>query len=414
MPKPVSPYLCIVNRISAATILLVLITTKNMMSGGFETNTKTVSGTGMAGAQVAISQTSSAAVFNPAAIGFLPKKMMFSAGISGIISKTSYFETGTENYHSNHPAKFLPSVSATFQINEMIGAGLAYYSAFGYHNRWEDGWPGRFVTIESKLGVNTLQPSVSFTFAEMIAISASALLHNGKYDHRKALATGNNEGEALLNSKGSGMGFMLGSYLKYNENISAGLTFKWNGNLKLKNSTLVYNRIPASWLDIFPEVEPFDITIKFPYCITAGASITFNQDLITTAELSYTGWKRLDSLYFSSPVADGGPVYLRLNNSLSGRLGVQYAFMEEFIMKGGVAYEVSPYNSDHLIPSYPDANKVSFSLGAEFKPKPQFSVDVTAGLENVFERKGVDAANYFYGSYNSTRYFFGAGINYHF
>lgn len=414
MPQLISPYLCLVKRITTATILFILLAAPRIFGGGFETNTKTVSGTGMAGAQVAVSQTSSAAVFNPAAIGFLPKKMMLSAGISGIISKTSYFETGTENYNSNHPSKFLPSFSATFQVNEMIGAGLAYYSSFGYHHRWEDNWPGRFVTLESKLGVNTLQPSISFTFAEMFAVSASALLHNGKYEHRKALATGNNEGEAALNGKGSGMGFMLGSFLKYNENISAGLTIKWNGNLKLKNSTLAYSRIPASWQDLYPEVEPFDITIRLPYCITAGGSITFSEDLITTAEISYSGWKRLDSLYFSSPVMDGGPVYLRLNNSLSGRLGVQYAFMEEFIMKGGVAYEVSPYNTDHLIPSYPDANKVSFALGAEFKPKPQFSVDVTAGLENVFERKGVDADNYLYGSYNSTRYFFGAGINYHF
>lgn len=368
----------------------------------------------MAGAQVAVPQSSSSAVYNPAAIGFLPKKMMFSAGISGIISKTSYFETGTENYHSANPSRFLPSVSATFQINERIGAGLAYYSSFGYHHRWEDNWPGRFVTIESKLGIKTIQPSVSFTFAEMFAVSASALIHNGNYDHRKALATGNNEGEASLNGKGSGMGFMLGSFLKYNESLSAGLTIKWNGNLNLKNSTLAYSRIPSSWQDLYPVVDAFDITIRLPYCVTAGASITFNEDLITTAELSYSGWKRLDSLYFSSPVADGGPVYLRLNNSLSGRLGVQYAFVEEFIMKGGVTYEVSPYNSDHVIPSYPDANKVSFALGAEFKPKPQFSVDVAAGLENVFERKGVDADNYFYGSYNSTRYFFGAGINYHF
>lgn len=414
MPQLPSPYLCLVKRNTTATILFFLMATSKTIAGGFETNTKTVSGTGMAGAQVAISQTSSAAVFNPAAIGFLPKKIMFSAGISGILSKTSYFETGTENFHSNHPSKFLPSISATFQINEMIGAGLAYYSSFGYHHRWEDNWPGRFVTIESKLGVNTIQPSVSFTFAEMFAVSASAFLHNGKYNHRKALATGNNEGEAALNGKGSGMGFMLGSFLKYNENISAGLTIKWNGNLKLKNSTLAYSRVPSSWQDLFPDVDPFDITIRLPYCVTAGASITFSEDLITTAELSYSGWKRLDSVYFSTSVADGGPVYLRLNNSLSGRLGVQYAFMEEFIMKGGVAYEVSPYNSDHVIPSYPDANKVSFALGAEFKPKPKFSVDVTAGLENVFERKGVDAGNYFYGSYNSTRYFFGAGINYYF
>lgn len=410
----ISPYFCIVKRTSTATILYILIAATELLGGGFETNTKTVSGTGMAGAQVAISQTSSAAVFNPAAIGFLPKKMMFSAGISGIISKTSYFETGMENYNSSHPSKFLPAFSATLQINEMISAGLAYYSSFGYHHRWEDTWPGRFVTIESELAVNALQPSVSFTFAEMFAVSASALLHNGNYEHRKALATGANEGEAALNGNGSGMGFMLGSFLKYNENIAAGLTIKWNGNLKLKNSTLAYSRIPASWQDFYPEAEPFDITIRLPYCITAGGSITFSEDLITTAEISYAGWKRLDSLYFSSPVTDGGPVYLRLNNSLSGRLGVQYAFIEEFILKGGVAYEVSPFNSDHLIPAFPDANKVSFALGAEFKPKPKFSLDVTAGLENVFERKGVDADNFLFGSYNSTRYFFGAGINYHF
>jgi long-chain fatty acid transport protein len=402
------------NRTPAATIFFILIVHSRLMAGGFETNLKTVSGAGMAGAQVALSQSSSAAVYNPAAIGLLPKKMMFGAGMAGMLSKTSYFETGTANINSKHPAKFLPSFCATFQINEMIGAGLSYYSSFGYHHRWEDNWPGRFVTIESMLGVKTIQPSVSVTFENMFGISASALISNGKYNHRKALATGNNEGEALLEGKGSSVGFMLGSFLKLNENIAAGVTIKWNGNLKMKNSTLAYSRIPASWQDLYPSAEAFDMTIRLPYCITAGGSITFNQDLVTTAELSYTGWKRLDSLYFSSPVPDGGPAFLRLNNSLSGRLGVQYTFIEEFIMKGGIAYEVSPYNSDHLLPSYPDANKVSFALGAEFKPKPKFSVEVTAGLENVFERKGVDADNFLYGSYNTTRYFFGAGINYHF
>lgn len=414
MSKPISLYFCIMKRTANATITFILAATYGLYGGGFETGLKTVSGAGMAGTQVAFANTSSAAVFNPAAIGFLPKKMMLSAGITGVISKSAYFESGTENITSDHPSQFLPAACLSFKFNERIGAGMAYFSSFGYHHRWDDNWPGRFVTNESKLGISTLQPSVSFTFSEMFSFSASALFHNGIYEHRKAIPTGNNEGEALLNGKGSGMGFMLGSFIRYNENFSAGLTFKWNGNLKLKNSTLEYSRIPVSWQDMYPGYDAFDITFRLPYSITAGASISFNEELITTAEVSYTGWKRLDSLYFSASVSDAGPVSLRLNNSLAGRLGVQYAFIEEFIVTGGVAYEISPYNSDYLMPAFPDANKVIFALGTEFKPKPNFSFDLAAGMENLFERKGVDGVNYFFGSYNSKRYFFGAAINYHF
>ncbi len=382
--------------------------------GGFEIRTRTISGTALAGSVMALYHHSSAAAYNPATMGFLPRRFMLSTGLIGTFSKTSYYETGSSNVQSDHPLMWTPSLSSTYQINNLLSAGLAYYSSFGYHHRWEDNWPGRFVTRQARLQINAIHPSVSFTFADMYAFSVSALLYHGQYQHRKALHTGNNEGEARVNARGTGMGFMLGTFLKYNDNLSAGLTFEWNGNMSFRNVSTEYSQIPVSWESFYPPVGPYRITLRLPYKITGGASFHFNQDLVATAEISYTGWKRLDSIYISQPVTDAGPVFLKLYNTFSGRLGVQYTYLEEFSLKGGVAYDITPYGSDHLIPSFPDANKIFFSIGVEYTPKPRFTIEAVAGFENLFERKGYDTENFLYGSYNSVRYLLGAGMSFHF
>jgi long-chain fatty acid transport protein len=381
---------------------------------GFEIRTKTITGTALAGSLTALHHHSSASVYNPAAMGFLPRRFMISTGLISTFSKTSYFETGSSNIQSDHPLLWTPSLSSTFQINNLLSAGLAYYSSFGYHHRWDDNWTGRFVTRQARLQINTIHPSVSFTFADMYAFSVSALIYHGRYQHRKALHTGNNEGEARVNAQGSGIGFMLAAFLKYNDNLSAGLTIQWNGNMIFRNVTTEYSQIPLSWKTFYTETDPYRLTLRLPYRITAGGSLHFNPDLVATAEISYTGWKRLDSIYMSQPVTDAGPVFLRLYNTFSGRLGVQYTYVEEFSLNGGVAYDITPFGSDHLIPAFPDANKIFFSVGAQYSPKPRFAIEAVAGLENLFERKGYDTENFLYGSYNSVRYLLGIGMSYHF
>ncbi|MCC6383536.1 MAG: outer membrane protein transport protein [Bacteroidia bacterium] len=400
-------------KIITATILLIG-SYHFLVAGGFELRKRNVTGFALSGSLTTYTQNASASAYNPAVTGFLPEKAMISFGGTGIFSKTSYFETGEENSQSNHPMMFFPSLSVTYQFSDMISAGLSYFSAYGYQTRWEDTWPGRFVSVESSLRSQTLQPSVGISFAESFALGAAVMIQNGKIKNRKALPTGTNEAEALSEGKGSGIGFLLGSYFEYENSFAAALTIQWSGNMKFGGTSLTYINIPVSLEELYPLPGNFDVTYKLPYILTAGGKINFTEELMVNAEVSYSGWKRMDSIYYSTEVTNAGPEYLHLNNSLSARLGVQFAFSEELKVKGGVAYDISPYGADFLIPSNPDANNVGLSLGAEFKPGARLSIEVATGLENYFERKGMDATNYLYGNYNTTRYFLAAGINYHF
>ncbi|MFI5219260.1 MAG: OmpP1/FadL family transporter, partial [Bacteroidia bacterium] len=304
-----------------------------------------------------------------------------------------------------------------FKINEHLAAGLGYYSLYNYSTKWDDNWEGRFITRESSFSLNVIEPAVSYKFNDFFGIGIGYVYGFGNYESRKAIAETGTTGEATTQWTGSGKcgGFIASMFAKFNDEASAGLTFRAPMDYKIKDGTATFSGIPSSVSDQYPSVSSFTSEYKFPASVSGALAYQFTDALITTLQIDYTFWSRMDSLHIifsdSSFSSHTGP---QLNNTLEGRFGVQYDFTDQFSLRGGFAYEQSPYPTEHVTPEFPDANKTSFSLGAGYKFNDKLSADMVITVENYFERKAQDIATNFKGSYKTVKYLVGIGFNYNF
>jgi long-chain fatty acid transport protein len=58
-------------------------------------------------------------------------------------------------------------------------------------------------------------------------------------------------------------------------------------------------------------------------------------------------------------------------------LGANYKYDDKLTLRGGIAYDQTPVNSDELRhPALPDGDRNQFSVGANYKLTPNSSIDL--------------------------------------
>lgn len=383
--------------------------------GGFETSLKGNKAAGMGNTFTAVANDASSVYFNPGALSLFDKKVMLAGGALFATSKTSYLSPYDGNTTTDNPLKTNFNFYGSFKFGDRFSAGIAYYSPFGYHYKWSDTWEGKYISQESELSINSVQPTVSYAVSENFGVGAGFIYSFGNMNLRNAVPAGNTYGIRILEGKGKANGFNIGAIIRFNEELTGGLTFRSSQTFKVDDGTYGYSGIPASLAGSFPTSGTYTTELKMPSVISGALQYKFTDELITTVEFNYSNWSKLETVdYVASDSLASFSRDLNLSNSLSGRVGVQYSFTEEFDVRGGFAYEVSPFNSDHVNAIIPDANKLSFALGCSYKVSDSFGFDLVAGIENYFERQGRDLENNMTGSYKSLKYFFGAGLSYNF
>lgn len=384
--------------------------------GGFQINAQGIKGLGMGGAFVAAASDASTVFYNAARMSFLEKS---SISVGGVFSKsnTSFLSPYDGNVKTKNSWDPLFHFYGSFKINEHLSAGLGYYSLYNYSTKWDDNWEGRFITRESNFSLNVIEPALSYKFNDFIGIGVGYFYGFGNYDSHKAIAETGTTGEATMqwNGKGKSGGFTASMFAKFSDEASAGLTFRSPMNYKIKDGTATFSGIPSSVSDQYPSVSSFTGEYKLPASVSGAVAYHFTNELTTTVQIDFNFWSRMDSLHIifsdSSFSSHSGS---QLNNTLDARVAVQYAFTDQFSLRGGFAYEQSPYPAEHVTPEFPDANKTLFSLGAGYKFNDKLGADIVVAVENYFERKAQDIATNFKGSYKTVKYMIGIGLNYDF
>jgi long-chain fatty acid transport protein len=294
---------------------------------------------------------------------------------------------------------------------------LGYNSLYNYSNKWDEDWEGRYITQETKFTTTIIEPAISYKFNESFGIGVGYLYGFGKYESRKAIAeTGTtSEASTVWNGKGKSGAVTASMFAKFSDEASAGFTFRSPMNYKIKDGSASFSGIPSSVTDQYPSVSAFTSEYKFPASVSGAVAYQFTSALTTTVQIDFNLWSRMDSLHIIfSDSSFSTHTGQQLNNTIDARVGVQYDFTEQFNLRGGFAYEQTPFPTEHVTPDCPDANKILFSLGLGYKLNDKLSADLVIAVENYFERKAQDVATNFSGSYKTVKYLAGIGFNYDF
>ncbi|MBC7485707.1 MAG: outer membrane protein transport protein [Cytophagaceae bacterium] len=400
-------------------IILIFLSPLLVQAQGFQVNLQGQKQQSMGGTGTGTALDEASIFFNPGAVSHLEKNGV-SVGISPTIANSTF-----ESSESQSQARTNSPVSTPFTGYAVFGQeeskfkfGLGVYTPFGSTIKWEDEWKGRFLLTKLQLFSVFIQPTVSYKISDKIGIGAGFVYGIGKIDLRRDIpaSDGTSDGSAKLTGNASGIGFNAGIYLKPIEKLSIGITYRSQVNMKVNNGNAEFT-VPSTLSSTFPN-GAFSSSLPLPQVISIGVGVTPIEKLLITADVNFIGWSAYKELSFdyennTSKLEDTKSAR-NYKNTFAFRLGGQYSIKENFRVRAGIAYQLTPVRDGYVTPEVPDANKISYTAGIGYKFADKLTVDASFTFEDFAKRTDTNKEANFSATYKTYIAIPGISLTYNF
>jgi long-chain fatty acid transport protein len=161
--------------------------------------------------------------------------------------------------------------------------------------------------------------------------------------------------------------------------------------------------------------------IKFPSIANASVFYRLNDKWDLMGDLQWTHWNVIKNLTFvrtTGAVLASTPENFR--NTWRYSAGVNYHYDDQWLFRGGYAYDQTPVNTTDRTPRLPDNNRNWFTVGAQYKWTKDLAIDfgfayIWISDPQINQNEGSTAANgLIKGNYSSNVQIYSAQITYSF
>jgi long-chain fatty acid transport protein len=302
--------------------------------------------------------------------------------------------------------------------NWTVGLGLS--SPFGLVTEYEDGWIGRFQALRSDIMTLNVNPGASFKVADNLALglglnfqrilatftnqanysaallsaSAQAGITPGSATHTAiAQATAGLESHVRVVGDDNAWGWNAGLLWDIDRERRLGLHYRSAVSYDIAGRVNFRNPTPSVPAALAPTVAAlangvnaaalFDSAItakvKLPPIVNLSyvGAIAKRWDLLVDAQ--WTGWSTVKDLTFvraSGAVLQSTPENFKDSWKLA--LGTNFRHNDQWMFRGGVAYDESPVQDAYRTARLPDASRTWLAAGAQYKWDRKLRLDVGA------------------------------------
>ncbi|WP_290053083.1 outer membrane protein transport protein [uncultured Muribaculum sp.] len=367
---------------------------------GYQVNTLSAKQGGMGHTGVAQKLESESMFFNPAGMAFMDKTMSFSASINGLSPKATITLDDGKKYHNASKVSTPFMASVGFSIYDNLKAGIAMYIPYGSSIDWGKNWPGALLNQSVDLKSYTIQPTISWKITPRLSIGAGLMMSWGNVNLNKGVTT--NATTALLgmlsnkayayddtpasvNITGTSQvcwGANFGIMYDISKKWSIGAAFRTEQKLKVTtgDASVIYSNeaaeeILSPYLNVLN--TQFKASMPMPWVLSVGTTYKPIDRLKLAFDMQMTGWKSYDKLVidFDSESAPDQIISKNYHNSLTFRLGGEYAITKRFDIRAGFIVDLPPVDKNRYNPETPAMTKLEPSAGFSFRPIPNLSID---------------------------------------
>lgn len=353
-------------------------------------------GGGAAGGMVARADDPSAVAYNPAGITQIPgTAMQLGMAVSALNFDISRKHTG-ETVSTSNQVWPIPHFYVTHQLNDNWWFGLGAFTRYGLGSQFPDNWtkysgePGlrgallssgiKSVTLLS----STINPNIAYKINDMFSVSAGVsytwgyLSLNEQYNTTPLFSglygVGSAQADTRIHAeRGYAFGYNFGLHARFNDQWSAGLTYRAREDMTFKGQTRFRfsgDRTGIAALKQYMETCNADGKLTIPDVITLGVMYKPLPNLSFEGDVAYTVWSRYRNLTINMH-SNRTPQFFEQKNwrdTWAFTFGVEYAPIDWMTLRAGFTYETSPLQDDacydYLVPSN---GRNYYTLGAGFK-----------------------------------------------
>ncbi len=394
-----------------AFVMFVAVITSNLFAGGFQINEHSARAMAMGGAFTAIANDPSAIYFNGAGLTQMNgTNFLFGTTLIAPVSTFRGVSPDITQYDMQKQYFFPSHFWVSHRINENFAAGIGFTSPFGLGTKWDDNWVGKYLAIETSLRVFTISPVLAYKVSDQLSLSAGFVYSWADVTITQKTPQTPFPGDAFVTLKGdekATYGYNFGLMFKPTPKLSFGASFHSQIKYTFKGTaTSVGAKQLAS------QLPNGDVTakLKTPINLAVGVAYDAMPELKLSADFQYVGWSSYDTLGvdFADPKYTDIASPRLYDNSYIIRLGAEYTVSDIFKLQGGIYFDKNPVKPEYINPSLPEANRLGFSFGVDYKLMSNLGINVSYLFIRASELTVTNSKEYytkgnspFNGTYNS-------------
>jgi len=372
--------------VSAALVALGLVTgaVSTASAEGFAISTLSARGGafggGPASGMVARADDASAVAYNPAGLTQVEGTQI----MGGLAAVALNLDLDTENHwcSNSHQVWPIPHAYVSHQLNDKVWLGAGMFTRWGLGHSYPDGWAedgfknplGAGSALKSiTLLTSTINPTVAYKLNDVWSMAAGVSYTWGYLSLNNQLyALNKHVGDVRIHSEnGRSFGYNLALHAKFNEQWSAGLTYRSHERMKFNGSARVrgdHPMVPVLAKNGGIGNTRGKATIVLPDIITLGVAYKPTERLSFEADVAYTVWSRWRALDVDLYGYKGIHQQKNWRDTWALSFSAEYWALDWLALRAGFLYETSPLNGeayhDYLIPTN---GRLQYSAGLGLK-----------------------------------------------
>ena len=350
-------------------------------------------GGGAASGMVARADDASAVAYNPAGLTQIEGTQI----MGGLAAVALNLDIQADNGHwtsNSHQVWPIPHAYISHKVNDKVAVGLGMFTRWGlghsYPDNWAAGIPGGEMALKSiTMLTSTINPTLAYKLNDVWSVAAGVSYTWGYLSLNNQFNIPNvTQNDIRIHSEnGRSFGYNLALHAKFNEQWSAGLTYrshermKFNGSCRVRGNNNYYS-YPIPAFNNAPAVAATGLynsrgkaTIVLPDVITLGVAYKPTDKLSFEADVAYTVWSRWRNLQVdllsSNPISGGKSGISQQKNwrdTWAFSISAEYWALDWLALRAGFLYETSPLNGemyhDYFIPTN---GRLQYSAGFGLK-----------------------------------------------
>ncbi|MDR3053976.1 MAG: OmpP1/FadL family transporter [Zoogloeaceae bacterium] len=309
-------------------------------AGGFQSVEQNASGLGVsyAGA-AAVADNASTVYYNPAGLTRLPGAQV-SIGLVGALQRYEFDNDGSMGLTGGDGGqagqwRSLPNAYFSWAAHPDFSLGLGVSSPYSLDLDYDNDWLGRGVGTQARVTSVNINPAVAYRLSDKVSLGFGLDYQTLKL---KTAFTG-----ASDSGSDSDLGWNAGALFTLSPAMRVGVAYRSGMKFKLDA------RSPT--LGAFPGVDRHG-RLETPGTFSLSVWQQVSDKWEAMGDVSYTRWKSLDDYDHDS---------WRLS------WGAAYTCNERWKSKFGLAYDRSPTRTSGRSVLLPDAHRLWFSLGGQYR-----------------------------------------------
>lgn len=380
----------------ASAIAALAVTISAASAGGFAVREQSATHQGASFAGNAAGGSLSAMFWNSAAAAMAPAGIYSENHYSAILANSEItgdvfaggVNLGLPRFSDNiaDPA-VVPASYMSYRLSPSLVAAIAITSPFGLvtepNNRF---WAGQTYARTSEIKTYNFNPTLAYKLSPTLSVGVGLMVEHIEGRLKSASGITPASLNAVIKGDDTSFGFTAGVLWQPHAGTTIGLGYRSSIDHTLEGTF----SIPGSVVPPANAGVAIRAGVTLPEIVTLSIRQALNPQWTVLGTVEWTNWSRLQNFdVVCANNAAPNPVFCPAGNGQLARrlalgwhdgwflaLGAEYAYSPQLMLRGGLAYEISPVqDADERSLRVPDADRIWASVGASYRWSQTMTLD---------------------------------------